>query len=299
LTYSFGDGTNTSSYSRKSVVTASVLEEYKEVIKNTTADLEDHLQEIDKKLQSLSLQGETISGADATERQQMQEERDSTQQCIGICALVSTHIDQVHPNPPKNIPPLFVGYKEPIITLGGRFYARQTTADTFNACKERIATTTAQLEKHLEDVNSRLKKFSWQPLKQSNELSADLERMKEEAESVKHCLAICSKATIQAEKERANEFEDISVTDDGQQVIISTFGALVSAKRVSAGARSYQWFGQMSDESLQQLSRGRNLFVTENSKVQQTGTDTQFQRRHGVGFKLHSLNLDDMDTVKK
>ncbi|RFU29622.1 hypothetical protein B7463_g6721, partial [Scytalidium lignicola] len=284
---------------RKSVITASVLKEYKGVIENTTADLEDHLQEIDKKLQSLSLQGETISGGDAAERQQVQEERDSTQQCLDICAQVATYINQVHPDATKNISSPLASYQKPIITLGGLLYARQTTVDTFNACKERLSTATNQLENHLQNVNNRLKEFSSQPLKQSDEQVAELDRMKEELESVKQCLAICSEATVQVHNQRINDFEDVSMTDDGQQVIISTFGDLVSAKRVSAGARSFQWLGQMSDESLQQLSRDRSLTITESVTKQPIRTDSQFQHRYGAGVTIRSLNLNDKGTTDK
>ena len=286
-------------YSRKSVVTASVLKEYKEVITNTTADLEDHLQEIDKKLQSLSLQGGAISDEDAAERRQMQEERDSTQQCLGICAQVFTHIDQVHPNATDNTSTPLAGYQRPVITFGGLVSARQTTADTLKAMKEKLSTTTIQLEKHLQDINNRLEKFSSQPLKQSNEQAAEQDRMKEEMESIKQCLEICSQATMQADKERINDFEDITMTDDGQQVVVSTIGDLVSAKRVTAGARSIQWLGQMSDESLQQLSRDRSRIASENATQQQTGTDSQFEGRYGAGVKLRSLNLNDEGPIGK
>ena len=191
------------------------------------------------------------------------------------------------------------GYQEPVITLGGLRSARKTTADTLQALKEKLSITTTQLEKHLQEVNSRLEKFYSQPLQQSNEQAAEQDRMKEEMESIKQCLAICSQATMQADKERTNDFEDISMSDDGQQVVVSTFGDLVSAKRVTAGARSFQWMGQMSDESLQQLSRDRSRIATENATQQQTGTDAQFENRYGAGFKLRSQNSNDVGPIDK
>ena len=288
------DGANTLSHSRKSVVTASVLKEYKEVITNTTADLEDHLQDIDRKLRSLSLQGGIISDEDAAERQQMQEERESTQQCLGICAEVFTHIDQVHPNAIENTSTPLAGNQAPVVTPGELLFARKTTIDTFKVCKERLSTTSTLLEEHLQNINNRLARLSSEPPKQSDELAAEQNRMKEELESIKQCLAICSQATMQADKERINDFEDVYMTDDGQQVVVSTIGDLISAKRITAGARSFQWLGQMSDESLQQLSRDRSLMAAENATRQQTGTDTHFEGRYGAGVKLHSLNLNDI-----
>jgi hypothetical protein len=277
--------------SRKSVVTVGVLKEYKQVIANTTADLEDHLQEIDKRLQSLSLQGRSISEEDAAERQQMQEERDSTQQCLGICAQVFMHIDQVHPNVMDNTSTSLAGSQEPVVTFRGLLSARQTTADTIKTCKEKLSVTTTQLEQHLQDLNNRLQKFSSQSPTQSKEAVDEQDRMKEEMQSIKQCLVICSQAVKQAE--RINDYEDISMADDGQQVVVSTIGDLISAKRVTAGNRSFQWLGQMSDESLQQLSRDRNRSATDNAAQQQTGRDTHFEGRYGTGVKLRSLNLND------
>jgi hypothetical protein len=49
---------------------------------------------------------------------------------------------------------------------------------------------------------------------------------------------------------RTNVFEDVSLDDDGHQVMVSTFGDLLFAKKVPAGARSRQWlwanFGRVS-----------------------------------------------------
>ena len=73
------------------------------MITNTTTDLEEHLQEIDDKLQALSLRGLTISDEGAAERRQIQEEREITQQCLNICAQVVTHIDQLQPTVFENV----------------------------------------------------------------------------------------------------------------------------------------------------------------------------------------------------
>ena len=183
------------------------------------------------------------------------------------------------------------GSKEPVLTFKGLLSARQTTADTIKACKEKLSVTSTQLEKHLQDLNNRLQKFSSPSPTQSKEAADEQDRMKEEMESIKQCLVICSQAVKQAE--RTNDYEDISMADDGQQVVVSTIGDLISAKRITAGNRSFQWLGQMSDESLQQLSRDRNLSATDNAAQQQTGRDAHFEGRYGTGVKLRSLNLND------
>jgi DNA repair exonuclease SbcCD ATPase subunit len=294
----FPDGTNALLYRRTAAVTATVLKEYKEMIANTTTDLEDHLQKIDNKLDSFSLQDMRISDEGTAERQQMQEERDSTQQCLGICAKVSAHIDQLQPIVSENISTPLPTYQGPVATLNGFTPARIVTVDTFKACKERLTSATTQLEKHLQNINNRLQHFSLQPLKVSNEHAAEKERIEEELAGIKQCLAICADASKQAEK-GTNVFEDVAQVDDGYQVIISTIGDLVSAKRVNSGSRTMQLLGQMSDDSLQQLSRDFGHGAKEKATEPQTGKGTHFEDRHGAGVKLSQHNLKDVDTTRK
>jgi chromosome segregation ATPase len=281
----FADGTNALLHRRTSAITITVLKEYKEMIANATSDLEEHLQKIDNKLQSFSLQGVRISDESTAERQQMLEERDSTQQCLGICAKVSTHIDQLQPifenisTPPDT-------YQGPVTTLGGLTPARVVTVEAFKACKDRLANTTTQLEKNLQNINDRLRHFPSQLPGVSSEQAAEKERIEEEIDSIKQCLAICAEASKQADKDRTNVFEDISMADDGYQVFVSTIGDLISARRITAGARSIQLLGQMSDDSLQQLSRDLGHTVIEKAAEPQTGKGTQFEDRYGAGVKL-------------
>ena len=83
-------------------------------------------------------------------------------------------------------------------------------------------------------------------------------------------------------------FEDVSMADNGHQVLVSTIRDLISAKRVTAGARAWQWLGQMFDDSLQQLSRNHGHVATERPKESQTKAGGHFEGRYGVGLKLAS-----------
>ena len=102
---------------------------------------------------------------------------------------------------------------------------------------------------------------------------------------------------------KTNVFEDVSIDDDSHQVIVATLGDLISAKNVKTGSRSAQWLGQMSDATLQQLSRIRvcNETKTEQPEVTvshkrvgsnvkdedgQNGLVTCFTGRHGAGRQL-------------
>ncbi|KAJ2904552.1 hypothetical protein MKZ38_007751 [Zalerion maritima] len=56
-----------------------------------------------------------------------------------------------------------------------------------------------------------------------------------EMDSIKQCLAICTRASEQATQHRTVSVEDVSSADDGQQVIVATLGDLISVKHVKAG----------------------------------------------------------------
>jgi hypothetical protein len=271
---------------RTAAATANVLEEYKEMIANTTTDLEDHLKDLDDKMKTLSLQGISISDEDAVERQQIQEEKDSTQQCLGICAKVFTHIDQIQASTFEDISTPAGNYERFSPRPAELPFARAVTSDAFKTCKSTLSDVTTQLKTHLQDIDSRLQQFAMPSSDKPIEQNSELEKLKEELLSVKQCLAICDQASSQANQERTNFFEDVSMADDGHQVLVSTIGDLVSAKRVTAGARSAQWIGQMSDDSLQLLSQNRDHITFGNVIGSGKGINPQFEDRHGTGFKL-------------
>jgi hypothetical protein len=263
------------------------LREYKEIITNTTSDLEDHLEEINNKLNQISLQGSRQSEEDSIEQQRIQEEKASTQKCLDICAQVYKFINQIQLNNFENISTPSEASRRLIATLSGRDPAHKVTGDTFNECKETITNATTQLEKHLQDIDRRLQNPLLQTANRADGQSSEQEKIQEEINSIKDCLAICNQASKQVDQDRINVFEDVVMSDDGQQVIVSTIGDLISAKRITAGSRSIQIMGQLSDESVQQLSRDFDHFSTEkNSKPHSGGT--HFETRHGTGFKLNN-----------
>ena len=64
-----------------------------------------------------------------------------------------------------------------------------------------------------------------------------------------------------SEDSHVSRIEDNHVGEDGIQIISSTPMYLIQAKNNSAGARSVQCLGQLSDNSIQQVSRdARNRY---------------------------------------
>lgn len=225
---------------------------------------------------------------DTNDRKRIQEERDSTRQCIKICTEVSVHIDQVRPDVFRNITSPSGTTSHSVITLEGLITARSATADALTKCKSTLGNTTAQLEQHLHSMNSHLNVL--QAESEGSSAEELVESMREEYDSAKHSLEFCTKASERATESRINSFEDVLLQEDGHQAIISTFGDLISAKRVTAGARSTQWMGQISDESFQQLTRTLTRVPTEKSADTQAGAERPFEKRYGAGVPLNTRN---------
>lgn len=253
------------------------------MIETTTSDLEDILRDLDARMRDPAFKSDlvsdqTISGGSATE-----EERASIQQCLKICMQVSAHIDQVQL---ESFPDVAVLSDEGnnAASLDKPGLARLRTSETLRDCKRGLSLTAFELRSRLQDAERRMETvLEHEKWEKSGE---DPQGLKEELDSVKRCLSICANAAEEVGRERVNVFEDVSMVDDGHQLIVSTIGDLISAKRVSIGSRSTQWLGQMSDATVQQLVKTgatNNLHQDEDKQVIK---GTHFENRHGTGRKL-------------
>jgi hypothetical protein len=223
------------------------------------SDLEGNLQNIDEKLQALVATGANVSQINL-DQQQIQVERDCIQRCLDICAEMASHIEKGQSSVSQNLLISPEEYSDRIDLLNPAASARQATITVLGDCKERLAYTSSQLRIHLTDVLRRLDTFQGQT-------SAYLDfkeqtRMREEINSIKQSLAVCAKASEDASTDRVNIFDEVSLGEDGHQVIVSTVGDLINARRISAGARSTQLLGQMSDLTLQSIGQRRSHTVS-------------------------------------
>lgn len=168
---------------------------------------------------------------------------------------------------------------------------RRISAVTVNRLKEYktlLANTTSDLEDRFQEINGRLQNLSLQGTTISVEAATEREKVQEEKDSTKQCLTICAQASQHVDQVRTHVFEDISADRDSHQVIISTSGDLIVAKRITAGVGATQWLGQMSDAVIQQLSRDRRLDVSGRAasgsgKEKQIEITAKFQDQFGAG----------------
>lgn len=275
-------------HSRAATVTSNVLKEYNEMIGNTMSDLEEHLHEIDNKLRTFALQDAKLSDGDDGKLKQIQEERDSAQQCLQICQGVSEHIEKVRVNLPSDV--FTASNPHRLMVEGGDVGSspapQHVTGSALNECTETLAATSSKLKSQFEKLDHSIEAFGSQKAT-SVEDRAKWEKIQEEKQSLKQCLSVCTQAAEQAEQVRVNIFEDVSSSDDAHQMIVSTLGDLISAKRITTGARSTQWLGQMADDTLQKLSQDADHTVNEAAKPQSQPVN-QYEGRYGTGHRLRA-----------
>ena len=246
------------------------------MVRDTKADLEEHLCRIDDRLQDIAPRASQAKDADDLKR--MREEKNSTLNCLDICAQVSTYIEQYQATAIKNMSTSSDETQDLTIRLPGKSGdSGQVTAIALNECSEKLRNTTTELQKRLGFIHDRLNSTS----------TIDPSTIEEERRSIQRCLDICDEAAFEAEKARTNTFEDVAVAEDSRQVVVSTVGDLISAKRVTAGARSLQLAGQMSDSSLQHIlyAGARDINEAPNPGDVENRS-SKFENRHGEGRHL-------------
>lgn len=269
--------------SRQTAVTSNVLEEYKQMIAETTSDLQDHLLDLDSRVQSLQWKRSFQSAPN--ELEEIREEKASTEQCLNICAGVSEAIEAFE----KNLS-LGSDAHSASVEQKSSAQARITTKAMLTDFQVKLLTSRKDFESRMKELDRRLYDLSEKGPHLTGEEALRLECMKEERDSISQCLNICTDASDLAANPRVNIFENIKSADDSHQLVVSTIGDLISAKHITTGARSAQWFGQMSDETLQQLSQNHKLVPSE-EKESGPRVSHGFREKYGAGYQLdHSQN---------
>ena len=204
--------------------------------------------------------------------QEMKEERLSTERCLQICANLSEHIEQIQLNASESSTSNAV--PELIVNQG------------LQQCKESLASTAIKLEKHIQDIIDRMFVKSKSSLKSEDDL-ADLSRLRDEWNTTRECIDICSQADRHL-KETVTTVENYG-TGDAVQFMVSTNGQVIHGKNRGLGWRTRQVGGHLSDESVQQLSRDMTTINIQRMNDEDlTSADKQqmYSERYGRGHQL-------------
>lgn len=251
-------------------------------------------------MEELTEKGLTQPGTDAAEMRSLREERLSTEKCLQICAQLSSHIDQIQ---------LMSDEAGSSIGSGGAEASpERVTNEGLQECKNSLATTATKLEKHMRDVMDRLLAKS-----NSHEDAQDLSRLRDEWETARQCLDICSRADSHL-KENVSVIENHG-NGDSLQFMVSANGKVLHGKNRGLGWRNTQVGGYMSNQSIQQLSRdlaaihtshlrselsiSKDGFKSNAGDMGEGAPTTEFKERYGRGFTLEPAHTSVRETSQR
>ncbi|KAH7207834.1 uncharacterized protein BKA55DRAFT_529993 [Fusarium redolens] len=243
---------------RSSKVTLEVLNDYKNLICDTKLDLEKHLKDIDSKLQDIVSQAATT---EATEGQanlrKFENEKESTERCLEYLKHLFEEINGMSFQPVLTKSASNTAVMS--ISAGNMTLADSLTISTLKTCSYNLSDTIDRLESHRDNTEENLRLRSLvQDLNQKIDPGANRETLQNELESTKQCLSVCDRASEWASSGRVHVVEDISVGNNGKQICVSTLGDLFNIKGARAGHGSIQFFGSVSEGSLNEVLRSQN-----------------------------------------
>lgn len=243
---------------RSSKVTLEVLNDYKGLICDTKLDLEKHLKDIDMKLHDIMTRGTTTGNHEArTNLQRFENEKESTERCLAYLRHVLEEINGMHF---QTVPAENTSHAAALsISTQNVTVADSLTISTLKTCSFNLSNTIDRLESHREDTEENLRlRSSLQS--QNSEINPEVNRemLQNELESTRQCLSVCDRASEWASSGRVHVVEDIHVGNDGKQICVSTLGDLFNIKGAKAGDGGFQFFGSVSEKSLNEILRSQN-----------------------------------------
>ena len=248
------------------------------MIATTNQELEEHLEDIDEKIQALSSdEGSVESDHNSAEWRAILEEKSCTQQGFDMCARLSAQIDN------ELEPALEANWS----SSGRPPEAQEHVRNGLSATQASLQTMRAELHAHEDTIERRILDLkATKPM--STQMAAELQRLRAEKDAIGGCMRLVATARGDAETaERHNVFEDIHLADSSFSFTVSTIGELVTARRINLSGGSCNVGGQISDESF--IAAVENLTRNGQRPVQDTrpasSATTRVEKRVNAGFQ--------------
>ncbi|KAH7145562.1 hypothetical protein B0J13DRAFT_323320 [Dactylonectria estremocensis] len=242
---------------RNAKVTLDMLNEYKGMIQDTKYDLEQHLSDINHKLQSFVPSSQEHAATLVVDVERMSNERDGIERCVTIC---SNFLEQINAVQFQLIPTQIAPSENPSVAtpIARPTLAATMTFSTVKCCKTMVTDHISLLQDLRKNTEASLQLESTTTSRDMGvDAERDLERLRSEVDSTKQRLAFFDDAFSWASSGKVHIVEDITVGDNSSQVCTST-DDLIWVKRARAGHGSLQVFGSMPPDVLMDILRGQN-----------------------------------------
>ena len=252
------------------------------MISDTAQDLRLHLGEVSEKMQALSPVESDHNDRETIEWRALLEEENATQQGLEICAQLSEQIERLDP------------------TVEGRIGSRHFAGADHHVgseCRTTKANMVAQLHSHGAMIDKQIIEIT-SGLGLPRDTSEELEKLQATKQTIHNCAGAILNASADAQIERYNIFEDITVAENSFSFTISTIGGLVKARGLTITGGSYNVGGQITDEGfekaleaftrleLEPVQHARSTTAASKQYGKQVSTGSDFHKRHGRGMPL-------------
>jgi hypothetical protein len=224
-----------------SKVSHKVIEEYNEMIKDTSYSLKEHLMRIDEKLAQLTIENTEYSDGSTD----LEDERTVTEQCLRICEDARSYIESLtkrqtilHQDSPKNLPEEEVGQRQ--------FEAQNLTRQALNENQQRFVEIIVHLQKRLEGLIMN---------GDSGDRSERL-RLQQDLDISKQCLEVCQVAS-DISNQKIFKVGEVVADGESDQVVVTTLADLFDVRKALSTGNSAQLVGSMTPGDLQHLVEKR------------------------------------------
>ncbi|KAL4934235.1 uncharacterized protein BDV17DRAFT_248728 [Aspergillus undulatus] len=237
-TISVGLGTITM---RTSKVSYKVLEEYNEMVKDTSYSLEEHLQRIDEKLARLTIENNDGLGGNID----LKDERAVTKQCLRICEDARSYIESL-----TNRESVLRQDSSQNVTgeaaVQQRFNVQRLTRQALDENQKSFVEIIGHLQKRLEDliVNG-----------DSGDNNERL-RLQEDLDISKQCLEVCQVAS-DVSNQKIFKIGEVVADGESDQVVVTTLADLFDVEKALSKGNSAQLVGSMASGDLYHLVEKR------------------------------------------
>ncbi|KAL0938210.1 uncharacterized protein CTRU02_207941 [Colletotrichum truncatum] len=247
---------------RIAALSPEALEDYKDMISDTTDDLETYLADVQNRIDRLQASDKSAVKEMALEWQAMLEEKENAQQGLNMCAQLSALIVQAES-----------ASKEPA-HFSERPSTHKYTKTTLSDAKASFKTLAENLKTHEALIDRQLQAMSLNETL-SESVAVQLDLLQQTKETISQCIKVVGEAGEVA-NERSNVFEDITLADNSYAFSVSTVNDLITARGLNLKGRSRHFGGQMTDETVQKSMEALTQLDAEHLRYLKDGQG-QFQ----------------------
>ncbi|KAJ5313973.1 OPT oligopeptide transporter [Penicillium atrosanguineum] len=236
-TISVGLGTvtiHTAKVSRK------VLQDYNEMIQDTSYNLEVQLRRVDEKMARFTTDNASILNTSVD----LKDEREVTKQCLRICEDASHYIESLT-NQESSI--LHKTLQDATEDSGQNYFEAQTiTRQALDENRDSFAMIIGQLRRRLESLI----------LKNDPSDENERSRLLSDIDTSKQCLEVC-KVASEVSTQKIYRIGEVVADGDSDQVVVNTLADLFDVKKALSLGTSAQLVGSMTEEALRHLAEKR------------------------------------------